>query len=182
MRIISGQAKGCPLRAPSHRLTRPVTQRVRGAAFSVLEAMEGGWDTVLDLFAGSGSLGIEALSRGAGWVDFVEQGRSSCDIIRSNLERAGFLSQAHVYCCSVERAFRFLDRGYDIIFLDPPYASPVIDSVMQEIANSSLTRGDTRVVVSHASKRSLGESYGRLNLLRRYHYGDSSISIYGYNV
>ena len=71
MRIIAGSAKGCILKHPLGRGTRPATELVRGAIFSILESAAGDWDNVLDLFSGSGALGIEALSRGAGWVDFV---------------------------------------------------------------------------------------------------------------
>lgn len=178
MRVISGEAKGCILRAAPGLSTRPVTGLVRGALFSILETMDVGWGRVLDLFAGSGAIGIEALSRGARWVDFVEQSRRSCDIIRGNLERTGFKERAHVYQCSVERAISFLDQSYDIIFLDPPYASTIIGEVMEQIAGSQLVNGDTQVVLSHAARRNMSDTYGGLTRTRECRYGDSVIAFY----
>ena len=85
MRVITGTAKGHRLQAPKVTTTRPATDLVRGAIFSILESITDDWSLVLDLFSGSGALGIEALSRGAGWVDFVEKSPQCCDIIRLNL-------------------------------------------------------------------------------------------------
>jgi len=82
MRVITGKVKGPHLKFPRGTKTRPVTDIVRGAIFSILENITDDWARVLDLFAGSGALGIEALSRGAGWVDFVESERKCCDIIK----------------------------------------------------------------------------------------------------
>src|SRR4030042_5115580 len=120
MRVIAGKVKGHHLKFPSGTKTRPVTDLVRGAIFSILVNMRNDWSQVLDLFAGSGALGIEALSRGAGWADFVESERKCCDIIKENLAATGFFSQTRVYCCSVNKALSFLDKEYDIILMDPP--------------------------------------------------------------
>ena len=90
MRVIAGEAKGFRLKVPNKLATRPATELVRGAIFSILETMADDWSQVLDLFSGSGSLGIEALSRGAGWVDFVEKERRCCAIIKDNLEKDWF--------------------------------------------------------------------------------------------
>ena len=87
MRVIAGTAKGHRLKVAKGTITRPATDLVRGAIFSILENIAGHWEQVLDLFSGSGALGIEALSRGAGWVDFVERQPRCCAIIRENLER-----------------------------------------------------------------------------------------------
>ncbi len=87
MRVIAGRAKGHQLKVPKGTGTRPATDLVRGAIFSILETTTSNWSRVLDLFAGSGALGIEALSRGAGWVDFVEREPRCCSIIRENLEK-----------------------------------------------------------------------------------------------
>jgi len=110
MRVIAGKAKGHQLRVAKGTVTRPATDLVRGAIFSILESMTNDWSQVLDLYAGSGALGIEALSRGAGWVDFVEREPRCCDIIRQNLEKTRLAAQAHVYCCGVTKAISFLDK------------------------------------------------------------------------
>ena len=87
MRVIAGKAKGHRLKVPKGTITRPATDLVRGAIFSILENTTDNWERVLDLFSGSGALGIEALSRGAGWVDFVERKARCCAIIRENLAK-----------------------------------------------------------------------------------------------
>jgi 16S rRNA (guanine(966)-N(2))-methyltransferase RsmD len=91
MRVIAGKAKGHQLRFPRGTTTRPATDLVKGAIFSILDNLADDWSQVLDLFSGSGQLGIEALSRGAGWVDFVEREPRCCAIIKQNLEKTGFL-------------------------------------------------------------------------------------------
>ena len=120
MRVIAGTAKGHRLKAPKWTGTRPATDLVKGAIFSILENTTDNWELVLDLFSGSGALGIEALSRGAGWVDFVEKQPRCCAIIRENLEKTKLAVKAHVYCCSVVKALTFLDREYSIILMDHP--------------------------------------------------------------
>lgn len=129
MRVITGRAKGHYLKVPRAAGVRPATDLVRGAIFSILETATSDWSQVLDLFSGSGALGIEALSRGAGWVDFVEQQPRCCAIIKQNLEKTGLTAQAHVYCCSVARAISFLDKEYSIIIMDPPYSDKSIGKI-----------------------------------------------------
>ena len=96
MRVIAGKAKGHRLKVPTGTITRPATDLVRGAIFSILETTTDDWELVLDLFSGSGALGIEALSRGAGWVDFVERERRCCAIIKENLEKTKLAAQTHI--------------------------------------------------------------------------------------
>ncbi len=178
MRVIAGQAKGCILKSPKGSKTRPATELVRGAIFSILESTAGDWSVVLDLFSGSGSLGIEALSRGAGWVDFVEQDPRCCAIIKQNLEKTGFKDNTHVYCCSVARAISFLDKEYGIILMDPPYSSPFIDKTVEQLANSELVSNKSIVVVTHSQLRPLKPNYASLNLIKEHRHGDSVIALY----
>jgi len=179
MRVIAGEAKGRILKAPKGFKTRPATELVRGAIFSILESAADDWSMVLDLFSGSGSLGIEALSRGAGWVDFVEQEPRCCAIIKQNLEKTGFKDNAHVYCHSVNRAISFLDKEYGIILMDPPYASPSIDRTVEQLANSGLVGSNSIVVVTHSQRRPLKSNYASLNLIKEHRHGDSVIALYG---
>jgi 16S rRNA (guanine(966)-N(2))-methyltransferase RsmD len=178
MRVIAGQAKGHILKSPKGSKTRPATELVRGAIFSILESAADDWSLVLDLFSGSGSLGVEALSRGAGWVDFVEQEPQCCAIIKQNLEKTGFKDNAHVYCCSVAKAISFLDKEYGIILMDPPYSSPSIDKTVEQLANSKLVGSQSIVVVTHSKRRPLQPDYASLNLLREHRHGDSVIALY----
>jgi 16S rRNA (guanine(966)-N(2))-methyltransferase RsmD len=151
---------------------------VRGAIFSILEAFASDWTQVLDLFSGSGALGIEALSRDAGWVDFVEHEPRCCAIIRENLKKTRLGGKAHVYCCSVVKAISFLDKGYSIILMDPPYSSPSIDKIILQLANSKLVGEKTTVVVTHSPRRSLNSKYAALELIKEHRHGDSVIALY----
>ena len=108
LRIITGSAKGTHLKVPETGL-RPATDLVRGAIFAMLENLTDDWSRVLDVFSGSGAFGIEALSRGADWVDFVDRERRCCDIIKINLEKTKFSDKAHVYCMLADRVLSILD-------------------------------------------------------------------------
>jgi 16S rRNA (guanine(966)-N(2))-methyltransferase RsmD len=158
--------------------TRPATDLVRGAIFSILETITSNWERVLDLFAGSGALGIEALSRGAGWVDFVEHKPRCCDIIRQNLEKTKFTAQAHIYCCSVAKALSFLDKEYSIIIMDPPYSNTSIGNVITQLASSKLVGTTSILVVTHSPHLPLDSTYATLNLIKEHRHGDSCIALY----
>jgi 16S rRNA (guanine(966)-N(2))-methyltransferase RsmD len=178
MRVITGKAKGHRLKFPKGTSTRPATDLVRGAIFSILENMADDWSLVLDLFSGSGALGIEALSRGAGWVDFVESEPRCCGIIKDNLEKTKLSAQARIYCQSVEKTISFLDKEYNIILMDPPYSNASIGNVITQLATSKLVAKDTTVVVTHSPRLPLNSRYATLELLKEHRHGDSCISIY----
>jgi len=178
MRVIAGKAKGHQLKAPKRAATRPATDLVRGAIFSILETITNDWTQVLDLFAGSGALGIEALSRGAGWVDFVEHEPQCCDIIRQNLKKTKLDAQAHIYCCNVTKALSFLDKEYSIILMDPPYSDSSIGNVVTQLATSKLVGASSIVVVTHSPHFPLNQTYATLNLVKEYRHGDSCIAVF----
>ena len=178
MRVIAGEAKGHRLKVPKGTGIRPATDLVRGAIFSILETTTSNWSRVLDLFAGSGALGIEALSRGAGWVDFVEHEPRCCSIIRENLEKTKLADQAHIYCCSVAKALSFLDEEYSIILMDPPYSDSSIGSVIEQLATSRLVGPETIVVVTHSPHLTLDSTYATLHRLKERRHGDSCIVVY----
>ncbi len=178
MRVIAGKAKGHRLKFPKGTTTRPATDLVRGAIFAILENIAEDWTQVLDLFSGSGALGIEALSRGAGWVDFVENEPRCCGIIKENLEKTNLAAQAHIYCCGVAKAISFLDKEYNIILIDPPYSNPSIGSLITKLANSGLVGANSTVVVTHSSRLPLNSAYATLNLIKEHRHGDSCIAIY----
>ncbi|MBI2849679.1 MAG: 16S rRNA (guanine(966)-N(2))-methyltransferase RsmD [Chloroflexi bacterium] len=178
MRVIAGKAKGHHLKFPKGAPTRPATDLVRGAIFSILENLTDRWELVLDLFSGSGALGIEALSRGAGWVDFVDRDPRCCAIIKENLEHTKLADHAHIYCCSVTKALTFLDKEYDIILMDPPYADTSIGNLIEQLATSKLVGQNTTIVVTHSPHLQLNSSYATLNRLKEHRHGDSCIAIY----
>ena len=178
MRITGGKVKGTHLKTLSGRSIRPTTSTVRQAIFSFLDNSAANWHRVLDLYAGTGALGIEALSRGAEWVDFVDRRKSCCDIIRSNLQKIGGLQRAHVYCSSVSKALGFLKNSYDIIFVDPPYSDPLVDTLFVNLAESKLVGEGCIVLLCHANRFSLSPDYDGLHLVRQRRYGDTFISVY----
>lgn len=178
MRVIGGKARGTLLKTPPRQLIRPTTSLVKEAMFSILENTASCWDRVLDLYAGSGALGIEALSRQAEWADFVDRSRKCCDIIKYNLDRARLLDKAHIYCCSASKAVAFLSNNYDIIFMDPPYSASSVGNLLATIANSKLLGENSIIVVCHANRFPLSSDYDGLHLAKQRHYGDTFISIY----
>jgi 16S rRNA (guanine(966)-N(2))-methyltransferase RsmD len=178
MRVISGTAKGRPIKHPEVKGTRPATELVRGAIFSMLDSMGANWERVLDLFSGSGSLGIEALSRGAGWVDFIECEPRCCAIIRQNLQQTELASRAKVHCTSVLKALSFLDKEYGVILVDPPYKDAAIGDFLVRLAESNVVGADTILTVTHSPRVPLSPRYGFLTMAKEHRHGDSCISIY----
>jgi 16S rRNA (guanine(966)-N(2))-methyltransferase RsmD len=178
MRVTGGRAKGTQLKTLHGHLTRPTTNLARQAIFSLLENTATNWSRALDLYAGTGALGIEALSREAEWVDFVDHSKGCCDIIKDNLEKIGVLHQAHIYCCSVTKAVAFLSNNYDIVFIDPPYSDPSTNELLINLAKAELLGENSTIVVCHANRFPLNPDHDGLHLVKQRRYGDTFISIY----
>jgi 16S rRNA (guanine966-N2)-methyltransferase len=178
MRITGGSARGQILKTLPGLLVRPTTDKAREAIFSMLGSLAGDWRRVLDLFAGTGALGIEALSREAEYADFVDQNGKCCQIIKQNLSKTGFTDKGHVYCSPVMKALNILDKPYGIIFLDPPYADTTLGAVMKSIDGAKLLNEDSVIVASHSARSPLDERFGSLLKIKEKRYGDTGISIY----
>jgi 16S rRNA (guanine966-N2)-methyltransferase len=178
MRVIAGTAKGHHLKGPRGRGIRPTSDLVRGAIFDVLAAMDADLTRALDLYAGTGALGIEALSRSAQWCDFVEKDARSCRLIRENLESTGLADRAAVHCWPVEKVLTRLDGQYSLILADPPYGDEKAASVLQGVAASSLVGPDTVIVVEHSQRRTLPPALGLCGLISSRRHGDTCISVY----
>jgi 16S rRNA (guanine966-N2)-methyltransferase len=178
MRINGGTARGINLKVPLKCQIRPTTDRVRGAIFSILASLGGNWSRCLDLYAGTGALGIESLSRDAEWVDFIDQEPRCCAIIKHNLEKAGFAQKAHVYCRSVSKALTFLEGSYDVIFMDPPYSDTNIGDILMQLDRSKYVGSSSLIVIPHATRSPLADTYGSLRLIKERRHGDTCISIY----
>jgi 16S rRNA (guanine966-N2)-methyltransferase len=186
MRVIAGVARGRRLRAPRVRARaagqaslRPSSDLMRGAIFSALASLGADMSRVLDLYAGSGALGIEALSRGAAFCDFVERDRSACELIRENLRLTGFESQAHVHHLSVERALDALADPYTLILADPPYDDRAALGVLATLGRSPLVEeGGTTLVVEHSARTEPLKDVGALSLTNSRRHGDSAVAIY----
>jgi len=178
VRIIAGTARGRRLKGGRERGLRPTSDLVRGAMFDMLHAMQADFARALDLYAGTGALGIEALSRGAGWCDFVEKGARFCHVIHKNLELAGFVEKATVFCLPAERALTKLTGKYSLILADPPYRDEKADDVLQRIAASSLMGPDAVILFEHSKRKTPPPALGPLHLAASRRHGDTVISIY----
>lgn len=183
MRVITGSAKGHKLKGPPDNGTRPMIDRIKESLFAILSGYDVIEGRVLDLFAGTGSIGIEFLSRGAAWADFVEQRAAVCKVIRENLAHTKLADRGKVHQTSVEAFIgQWGGEPYDIIVMDPPYASLTIEATIIAIASSRLPRDGTILVVGHWPRLTLQEQYGRFQQLTARTLGDSSFSIYEFIV
>lgn len=179
MRVISGNKKGQKLLSLKRRKIRPTSDKVKGAIFNILGDVEG--EKVLDLFAGSGALGIEALSRGAGEVVFVDDSLASANLIRSNLEKLGFEGKGQVVKKNVlgflgsknEPAF----GGFDLILADPPYGKGICQVILEKLSKKSFLNPEGIVVIEHHKKEKIEEGK-KLVLLKQRRYGDTLVSFF----
>ena len=179
MRVIAGEARGRKLSVPPGLQVRPSGARLRESAFGILEhrgAIAGAG--VLDLFAGSGSLGIEALSRGAASVTAVEREPRVVDCLRANVDRCGFQDRHRTLVRSVSGALKTFpaDEGFDLIFLDPPYGKADIDAILGEISAAGLLVADGIVMVEHPHAEG-PDPTGDLEVDLRRRFGGSEITI-----
>jgi 16S rRNA (guanine966-N2)-methyltransferase len=224
VRVIAGEARGHPLKGPPKGPrgsgTRPTSDKVKGAIFSMLEAIlvsgvgppgdrsaeleqqspegeedaelggdsadeaasPGVWaDTrIVDLYAGTGALGIEALSRGAGHADFVDGSPVCQRLIRDNLRGTGLAERGRVLAGSLPSALeRSGELGlYDLALLDPPYGDPSLERTLSALDGRDLLASSALVVVEHSRRGEPAAELGRLRLIRRRRHGDTEISIY----
>ena len=158
--------------------TRPTSDKVREAIFAMLANFFVG-EQVLDLFAGTGALGIEALSRGAASAVFVERRTPACQIIRANLRHTRLEDRARVLCLPAERALDMLDSPFGLVLLDPPYAYPHLNDIMTMVGGARVVGDDTMVVFEHSPRFDVQLRYARLALQRQKVYGDTAVSIFG---
>jgi len=152
--------------------------KIKEALFDVLASLGVQAERVLDLYAGSGSLGIEALSRGATWCDFVERDAFAVRAIRENLETVGFSELARVHQTQVETAIRSSREPYDLILFDPPYADPEIHALLEALSSSGAVMDGTIVAVGHTPRIVLPDQLGQMQRLRLRCHGDSCFSVY----
>lgn len=184
MRVISGKYKGHKLVSFQAGHIRPTTDRVKETLFNKLMGMTEGART-LDLFSGTGSLGIEALSREAAHVDFVEENRKSLSILRENINKLHITSGFTVYPLDV---FKYLKRHegepYQLILADPPFTLKCADQVMEAIAAAKVLAPGTVVAIESSAHETIRDAYPAtasdcdLNLLDRKSFGDKSLSLF----
>ena len=176
LRVIGGEAKGRRIKSFRNLGARPTTERVRSGLFSILDSYGLQDRQALDLYSGTGSLGIEAISRGAKFVDFVESDRKRCSLIRDTLNDLGFSDRGKVYCMKAENAVEKFSRNYDLILMDPPYSLGPVHEILIKVGDLVLDNG--LVVVGHSKRDSLENSYDKMNMFTERQYGDTIVSIY----
>lgn len=178
MRVIAGLHRGRRLLGPRGQAIRPTSDRVKEALFSILGERTTG-ARVLDLYAGTGSIGIEALSRGAAHATFVEADRQALRLVNSNLEQCGLQQSANVCACQVSQFFRRATQWsgpYDIVFCDPPYQlTPELIAMAQEW-NAGWLADDAVVILEHGKKAEIPQTMGLLSQVKRYDYGDTALT------
>ena len=180
LRIIAGTARGMKLKTPDTKKTRPTLDRVKESVFNILMPYIPG-TTVLDLFAGSGSLGIEALSRGAEKAFFVDESKICRKIILENLEKTKFTDNASVLTMDVYRALCVLREGnekIDLVLMDPPYNMNFIVKTLQMLDDFDIIRKDGIIACEHHEDEPSPDRVGFLTKNRTKTYGDTLFSFY----
>jgi 16S rRNA (guanine966-N2)-methyltransferase len=180
VRIIGGAAKGRRLRAPKGQAVRPTADRVKESLFNILPRDFSG-ARVLDLFAGTGNLSIEALSRGAAHAVLIDFSPRSAATIRENLRRLGLAAQTEIWTAPVARSLKSLARrrdSFDYIFLDPPYDQGLAGRSLELIGRCALLRAPGTLVIEHSAREAVSPEYGPLRLHDQRRYGDTRLSFY----
>ncbi|MCZ7627173.1 MAG: 16S rRNA (guanine(966)-N(2))-methyltransferase RsmD [Candidatus Methylomirabilota bacterium] len=180
MRVIGGLARGRRILAPRGRVTRPTSDYLREVLFDLLAPQIDG-KTFLDLYAGTGAVGIEALSRGAAAAIFVEQNRSALAILYRNLDRSGFRERAVVVPMEVRRYLRraaIRSEQFDLIFLDPPYLSGDREAALTIIAERQVLAPGGLAILERSARIAQSEVPTGLEHVREVRHGDSALQIY----
>lgn len=181
MRVIAGEFRGRKLQSLPGKEIRPTSDKVKGALFNMIGPFfEGGRG--LDLFAGTGSLGIEALSRGLGHVVFVDRHRQAVRLVQTNLHALGLEEKSEVYCMDAQAALaRFAADGrqFDLVFLDPPYALGLAPlNWLYEAGGRGILAEDATVVLEHDARVAVPDQVGILEKLKSRRYGSSMLTIF----
>lgn len=175
MRVITGSAKGRRLQSPVGDDVRPTTDVVKEAVFSIIQfSVEG--SRFLDAFAGSGQMGIEALSRGAAKAYFIDSSRRSMNIIKNNIKLCNFENKAETVTADTLSYLSRTTEKFDIIFLDPPYQTGLLQAALEKVPDILAEEGV--VICEHPKEETLPEPVENLTLSKNYRYGKIVISVY----
>ena len=177
MRVISGKAKGIQLNTPEGMLTRPTTDRVKEALFSIIQFELPG-ARVLDLFGGTGQLGIEALSRGASNAVFVDSRREACQLIRSNLKKTHLEDQATVVQSDYMEYLNRCRGFFQIVLLDPPYAEVFLENAIKKITEIDILQSGGIIVAERPLGKELPWEFEGFTRSRDYKYGKIILTLY----
>ena len=177
MRVITGTARGVTLKAPDGKLTRPTSDRVKEALFSIIQFDLPGAQ-VLDLFGGTGQLGIEALSRGAKSAVFVDAREDACRLIRENLQRAKLAQNTKVLRCDYQDYLRRSVEKFNIILLDPPYAEVFLENAMKIITEIDILESGGIIIAERPLGKDMPWEYPGYTRSRDYKYGNTLLTVY----
>lgn len=182
MRVVSGDCKGRPLKPVPGSSTRPTTDKVKESIFNMIGPYFNG-GIGLDLFGGSGSLGVEALSRGIDKVVFIDRDIKAVQTIRKNVETCHFTERAEVYRNDAERALKALFKrklAFDLIFLDPPYKQQKIKELIELICKNNLIKVNGYIVSEHSEEVALPNKIDSLHKIKCETYGITAVSVFSY--
>lgn len=176
MRVITGTARGTNLKAPAGLATRPTGDKVKQALFNMIQYEIAG--DVLDLFAGSGQLGIEALSRGAKSAVFVDQGRDAIAVIRENVKKCHMEEKSQIVCCDYLSYLCKCKKSFRLIFLDPPYGEKYLENAIKCISEIDILAEGGIIVAERPLGKDLDGTYPGLEPSKDYTYGKTVIRLY----
>ncbi len=177
MRVISGSARGTVLKTPEGMKTRPTADRVKEALFSILQFELPGAN-VLDLFGGTGQLGIEALSRGAKKAVFVDEQAAACKLIKENLSRCKFQEQAQVIQADYLVYLKRCTEKYQIILLDPPYAEDYLENALKMIPEIDILQSGGIIATERPLEKALTLDFPGYTRSKDYKYGKTLLTLY----
>ena len=177
MRVISGRARGVNLKTPEGLQTRPTADRVKEAVFSILQFDLPG-TKVLDLFGGTGQLGIEAISRGANCAVFVDSSEKACALIKENLRRCKMENEGSVVRCDYLEFLARNRENFDIILLDPPYAEVFLENAIKKISEIDILKSGGIIVAERPVEKPLDVVLPGFSRSKDYKYGKTIITVY----
>jgi 16S rRNA (guanine966-N2)-methyltransferase len=177
MRIIGGEAKGRRLYMPIASSIRPTTERIKAAFFNIIQPLEG--KSFLDLFAGTGNMGLEALSRGAAKAIFVERDRVLAEAIEKNIASCCFVGRTQILPYDFKRAMRILSERHvspDILFADPPYEEGLASQILAYVRRERLLKAESLFAIQHSIREAIEEGESGFVLTDQRRYGDTILS------
>ena len=180
MRVISGKARGVQLKTPQGMLNRPTADRVKEAMFSIIQFDLPG-AKVLDLFGGTGQLGIEALSRGAQSCVFVDKNESACGIIRENLRRTGFAEEGSIVRSDYLSYLKTAHEMFNIVLLDPPYAEEFLENSIKLLSEIDILQSNGIIISERPFGKELSLDLPGFTRSKDYKYGNTVLALYRKN-
>ena len=177
MRVITGKARGIQLKTPDGMVTRPTADRVKEALFSIIQFDIPG-ARVLDLFGGTGQLGIEALSRGAKHAVFVDANDSACRLIKENLKRTKLEAEAQVVRADYLEYLQRCRETFDLVLLDPPYAEVFLENALKKLTEIDILQSGAIIVAERPVDKALSFDFPGFTRSKDYKYGNTLLTLY----